>query len=201
MSSPRHSLLAGLVAGTLLLPLSGCTTLAKLGVGPDVADPGSRTTSVRLNDISLGQAIRRDIYRDIPAARDARIEVTVFYKAALLTGEVQDQTLKDRIADIARSYPDIQVVHNELSIGPTRTFGERSIDNLLESKANLSLGTADGVHSGQTNVIAVGGTLYLMGKLTQRETDRAIVRLQALDGVKRIVKIVDILPDPGPDAR
>ena len=80
------------------------------------------------------------------------------------------------------------------------TLETRSSDSLLESKANISLSTGSNIRSGQTNVVAVNGTLYLMGKLTQRETDRAIVRLQALDGVKRIVKIVDILPEQASDA-
>ncbi len=200
LSRQRRLALAATVSATLLLPLAGCTTLAKMGVGPGISDPGTRTTAMRLTDINLGQAIRRDIYRDVPAARDARIEVTTFYQSVLLTGEVQSQDMKGRIGEIARGYEDVRAVHNELSIGPTLGFGTRSSDSLLESKANISLSTGSNIRSGQTNVVAVNGTLYLMGKLTQRETDRAIVRLQALDGVKRIVKIVDILPEQASDA-
>ncbi|MEL0028787.1 MAG: BON domain-containing protein [Perlucidibaca sp.] len=179
-----------------LLPLSGCNTLAEWGVGPSISEPGTRTTALRLTDMNLAQAIRRDIYRDIPAARDSRILVYAFYQSVLLLGEAQDQAMKDKIAEIARAYPDVRVVHNELSIGPTRSVSGRLSDEVLENKASFSLFSADELRSSQALVAAVDGTLYLMGKLTQRETDRAIVRLQALDGVRRIVKIVDILPEP-----
>ena len=175
--------------------LSGCTTLAKVGVGPSVAEPGTRTTASRLNDISLAQSVRVDIYKMVPAANDARIEVVSFYQSILLVGEVPNEALKAQIGAIAKRYSDVKIVHNELTIGINRSIGERLGDDLLERKANFSLLSADGLRSSQATVTAVNGTLYLMGKLTQRETDRAIVRLQALDGVTRIVNIVDVLPD------
>jgi len=175
--------------------LGGCTTLAKVGVGPSVSDPGTRTTASRLNDFSLAQSVRVDIYKTLPAANDARIEVVSFYQSILLVGEVPNEELKAQIGAIAKRYSDVKAVHNELSIGVNRSLSERLGDDLLERKANFSLLSADGLRSSQATVTAINGTLYLMGKLTQRETDRAIVRLQALDGVTRIVKVVDVLPD------
>jgi osmotically-inducible protein OsmY len=175
--------------------LAGCTTLAKVGVGPSVAEPGTRTTSSRINDFTLAQSVRVDIYKMVPAAKDARIEVVSFYQSVLLVGEVPNADIKAQIGAVAKRYTDVKVVHNELSIGLNRSISDRLGDDLLERKANFSLLSADGLRSSQATVTAINGTLYLMGKLTQRETDRAIVRLQALDGVTRIVKIVDILPD------
>jgi osmotically-inducible protein OsmY len=175
--------------------LAGCTTLAKVGVGPSVAEPGTRTTSSRINDFTLAQSVRVDIYEMVPAAKDARIEVVSFYQSVLLVGEVPNAEIKAQIGAVAKRYTDVKVVHNELSIGLNRSISDRLSDDLLERKANFSLLSADGLRSSQATVTAINGTLYLMGKLTQRETDRAIVRLQALDGVTRIVKIVDILPD------
>lgn len=179
----------------LTAALSGCTSLAKVGVGPSVAEPGTRTTSSRINDFSLAQSIRVDIYKMVPAAKDARVEVTSFYQSVLIIGEVPNNDIKSQIGSVAKRYTDVKAVHNELTIGLNRSVASRVGDDLLERKANLSLLSADGLRSSQATVKAVNGTLYLMGKLTQRETDRAIVRLQALDGVTRIVKIVDILPD------
>jgi len=175
--------------------LAGCTTLAKVGVGPSVAEPGTRTTSSRINDFTLAQSVRVDIYKMVPAAKDARIEVVSFYQSVLLVGEVPNADIKAQIGAVAKRYTDVKVVHNELSIGLNRSISDRLGDDLLERKANFSLLSADGLRSSQATVTAINGTLYLMGKLTQRETDRAILRLQALDGVTRIVKIVDILPD------
>ena len=175
--------------------LAGCTTLAKVGVGPSVAEPGTRTTSARINDFTLAQSVRVDVYKMVPAAKDARIEVVSFYQSVLLVGEVPNADIKAQIGAVAKRYTDVKVVHNELSIGLNRSISDRLGDDLLERKANFSLLSADGLRSSQATVTAINGTLYLMGKLTQRETDRAIVRLQALDGVTRIVKIVDILPD------
>ena len=175
--------------------LAGCTSLAKVGVGPSVADPGTRTTSSRINDVTLAQSIRVDIYKMVPAAKDARIEVVSFYQSILLLGEVPNAEIKAQIGSVAKRYTDVKAVHNELTVGLNRSVGQRLSDDLLERKANLNLLAADGLRSSQATVTAVNGTLYLMGKLTQRETDRAIVRLQALDGVTRIVKKEDILPD------
>lgn len=192
---PLKTLLTG---STLALALSmgGCTTLAKMGVGPSVADPGTRTTASRLTDMNLAQSVRVDIYRQEPASREANIDVVSFYQAILLTGEVPTLDMRDKVGAIARRYTDVKVVHNELTVAPNRSMGDRISDDLLERKAGLSLFTADGLPSSQVRVVAVKGTLYLMGKLTAREADRAVQRLQALDGLKRIVKVVDILPEP-----
>lgn len=175
--------------------------MAKLGVGPSVSEPGTRTTALTLTDWNLAQSIRVDIYQQEPSARDAHIEVASFYQAVLLVGEVPNADMKARIGDIAKRYKDVRIVHNELNVTNNRsTIGDIE-DGLLERKASFSLFTADGLRSNQARVIASNGTIYLLGKLTQRELDRAIMRLQALDGVRRIVKIVDILPDPTPEAR
>ncbi|MEK6789567.1 MAG: BON domain-containing protein [Pseudomonadota bacterium] len=178
--------------------LGGCTSLAKVGIGPSVADPGTRTTASRMNDFSLAQSVRVDIYKTVPAANDARIEVISFYQSILLVGEVPNEELKAQVGAVAKRYSDVKAVHNELTVGINRSIGQRLSDDLLERKANFSLLSADGLRSSQATVTAINGTLYLMGKLTQRETERAIVRLQALDGVTRIVKVVDVLPDDSP---
>lgn len=188
--------LATTIAATASLGISGCTTLAKAGVGPASAEPGARTLSDRLTDSQLAQAIRRDIYRDVQGARDSRVIVISFYQAILILGEAQTDTMRQAITDVAKRYQDVIIVHNEMTVGPNRTLGQRLSDDLLERKASISLFAADNLRSEQARVAAVDGTVYLMGKLTQRETDRAIQRIQALDGVRRIIKIVDVLPEP-----
>lgn len=200
LPNPPLSLKTLLTGSALLLTigLGGCTTLAKMGIGPSVADPGTRTTSGRLNDMNLAQSVRVDIYRDEPGAREANIEVVSFYQAILLVGEVPKADMRDKIGAIAKRYNDAKVVHNELTVAPNRSLGDRFSDDLLERKAGFSLLTGDGLPSDQIRLVAVKGTLYMMGKLTAREADRAVQRLQALDGIKRIVKIIDVLPEPQP---
>lgn len=189
MHKPTLAVMLAISIGTV-----GCTSMAKVGIGPSLAEPGVRTISDRLTDSQLAQAIRRDIFRDVPSARDSRVVVVSFYQAILIVGEAQTEDMKQAITQIARNYRDVVIVHNEMTVGPNRTLGQRLSDDLLERKASINLFAADNLRSEQARIVAVNGTVYLMGKLTQRETDRAIQRIQALDGVTRIIKIVDILP-------
>ncbi|MFQ3215534.1 MAG: osmotically-inducible protein OsmY [Paraperlucidibaca sp.] len=191
---PMKIVLTAAIVSTALL--SGCTTLAKMGVAPGIADPGTRTTALSLTDISLSQAVLRDIFRDIPAARDGRIQVESFYQVILIVGEVQSAEIKSRITQIAKSYKDVRSVHNELEVAVNRGLLDRAGDDMLERKAGFTLATADNVPSSQTKIVAKNGTVYLMGALTQRQADRAILRLQALDGVTRIVKVLEIVGEP-----
>lgn len=190
--SHLHLLTAGLLATTLL---GACTPLAKMGVAPGVAEPGNRTTALALTDISLAQAIRRDIYRDIPAASEGNIDVNVFYENVLLVGEVPSAEIKQQVEQITRGYRDVRKVYNQLNVGLNRGLIDRAADSLLERKADFTLATADKLPSHQTYVVVHDGSVYLMGALTQAQTDRAIVRLQALDGVKRIIKALDIIAE------
>lgn len=189
----KTSVLAGSVLA--LSMLSGCTTLAKIGVAPSVAEPGNRTTALSLTDISLAQAIRRDIYRDIPSASEGNIDVNVFYENVLLVGEVPSAEVRQQVETIARGYRDVRKVYNQMTVGVNRGLVSRTSDALLSSKASLTLTTADNLPSNQTKVVVHDGNIYLMGALTQAQAERAIVRLQALDGVKRIIKALDIIPE------
>ena len=117
--------------------LGGCTSLAKVGIGPSVADPGTRTTASRMNDFSLAQSVRVDIYKTVPAANDARIEVISFYQSILLVGEVPNEELKAQVGAVAKRYSDVKAVHNELTVGINRSIGQRLSDDLLERKAKV----------------------------------------------------------------
>lgn len=197
VSDLRHTpFLRTLLAVTLATGLSACTTLAQLGVGPDITRPGNRTTADVLSDMNVAQAVRVDIYRDAPAAKDAHVNVDVFYQAVLLTGEVPTAELKQQVGEIAKRFSASNTVHNELTVGPNRSVLSRVADTSLENRAAAILLTADNFRSSQSKVVAVDGTVYLMGKLSARESERAVQRLQALDGLSRIIKVVDLVPEP-----
>lgn len=186
-----------------LLPLVvACTPLAKLGVGPNLADPGTRTMSLQLTDAQLAQAIRKDVFQSVPRANETRLLITSFYRAILILGEAPDDATKLAITEAAKRYEDVLIVHNEMTVGPVRGVGGRISDELLERKVATNLLLADNVRSSRSRVLVSDGAVYLMGRLTEAEADRAVQRIQGLDGVTRIIKIIDIVPEeanaPGP---
>ncbi|MDP1776840.1 MAG: BON domain-containing protein, partial [Moraxellaceae bacterium] len=124
MHKPSLTILLAVAVST-----AGCTSMAKVGIGPNPAEAGTRTISDRLTDSQLAQAIRRDIYRDIPSARDARIVVVSFYQAVLIVGEAQTEEMKQAVSNAARNYKDVVIVHNEMTVGPNRTLGQRLSDD------------------------------------------------------------------------
>lgn len=181
----------------LLLALPGCTSLLASATGPDpVGKPaGTRTLSMKIEDSSIERTAGINIYKADPRVRDANINVISFYGNVLLAGQVQDEALKTRAEEIVRQIAEVKQVHNELTIGAASYYLERSSDGSISKRIQGALLLEKNFPSSRTRVFTVSGTVYLLGKLTQAESDLAVAIISKIGGVKKIVKMLDYLPD------
>jgi osmotically-inducible protein OsmY len=199
MTTPStvHRLAITLTAGTALVAaLSGCVPLvvggaAVAGVGMVATD--RRTSGAQLDDQGIelrGAARIREIAND-----DMNITLVSFNRQVLMIGTVGSEADKRRAEEVMRRVDNVRTVVNELVVGPGSTFPQRSNDTYLTGKVKASLLDAKDIFATSFKVVTEGGTVYIMGIATRRETDRATEIARTVTGVNRVVRVVEIISE------
>lgn len=186
-----------LIVLALATSLAGCNSLIASATGPEPIgrSSGERTFAMRIEDSSIERTAGVNILKADERFRDANVNVLSFYGSVLLAGQVQTEELKAEAEKVVKRIAEVKQVHNELTVAEASYYAERISDGTITKRIESSFVLEKGFPSSRTKVLTVGGTVYLMGKLTQAESDTAINIIKQVSGVKKIVKLLDYLPD------
>ena len=190
---PRSVLMAAAVV--FAASLSACVPLMLGGaaaVGAMVI-VDRRSSGAQLEDegIELRAASRlRDALAD-----SAHVNVTSYNRQVLLTGEVPNEQAKQTTEQVVSRVPNVKSIVNELAVQGNTNMGERSRDVLVTGKIRASLVDAKDLFAGAFKVVTERGTVHLMGRVTQREAERATAIARTVSGVQRVVRIFEIISE------
>ncbi|MDQ7745277.1 BON domain-containing protein [Hydrogenophaga pseudoflava] len=187
--------LAVLSVAAAAATLSACAPLAVGGAaltGAMVVGD-RRSSGAQLDDqgIELRAANR---LRDQMGSR-ARISVTSYNRRALLTGEVGNARDKELAESIVKQVENVAVVHNELDVANSPSFTEKAEDTLLTGKVKASLIDTKQISANAFKVVSERGTVFLMGRVTQREADIATQVARTTKGAQRVVRLLEIISE------
>lgn len=184
-----------LAAATALgATLSACAPLVIGGaaVGAMMAFD-RRTSGAQIEDegIELRAASRlRDAFGD-----RAHVNVTSYNRQVLLTGEVPSEQAKQQAEQIVSRVENVKGTVNELAAMPPSSLTQRSSDTLITGQVKASLVDDSSLSVTAFKVVTERGTVYLMGRVTQREADRATQLARHINGVQRVVRIFEIISE------
>jgi osmotically-inducible protein OsmY len=186
------------VAGGLAVAaamLSGCAPLLVGGavVGGAMVATDRRTTGSQVDDETI--ELKANSRMNEAFGERARISTTSYNRMVLLTGEVPNEGDKITAEQIVARVDNVQSVVNELTIGPINTFGEKSKDAFVTAKVKASLIDAKDVFANSIKVITHRGTVYLMGRVTEREANRASEIARGVSGVVKVVRVFEVLTE------
>ncbi|HEX4044435.1 MAG TPA: BON domain-containing protein [Gammaproteobacteria bacterium] len=171
--------------------LPGCIFVAGAAAGAAtiaiVYDHRSIESNLKDNQITNKIAER---IKAVPGLhQDSHIEVTVFNRVVLLTGETLSQEKRQQAEAIARSVPDVSQVYNQITIeGPTSSL-TRTSDSWITAKAKSQMLANKDLKSSSIKVITENGTVYLMGIVTQDQAEIAVDIAREIDGVQKVVRV------------
>jgi osmotically-inducible protein OsmY len=195
-----------LVGATLGAALSACAPVMLGGaVMGSLVATDRRTSGAQLEDegIELRAANR---IRDNLGER-GHINVNSYNRRVLLTGEVPSAQDKQLVEQIVTRVDNVQTVVNELAVLGNSTLTQRSSDTLVTGRIKAAVLDAKDLFSNAFKVVTERGTTYLMGRVTQREADRATEIARSTPGVQKVVRVFEIiseeelrnqLPQPAP---
>lgn len=187
--------LAVLVAAVAATTLSACTPLvvggAALTGAMVVGD--RRSSGAQLDDqgIELRAANR---LRDQLGTR-ARINVTSYNRRLLMTGEVANANDKALAETVGKQVDNVLMVYNELGIANSPSFTEKAEDSLLTGRVKAGLLDTKQISTNSFKVVSERGTVFLMGRVTQREADIATQVARTTKGAQRVVRVLEIITE------
>lgn len=191
-SLPVTALAVVLAAGTL----AGCAPLLIGGaaVGTALMVTDRRTSGAQIDDeaIELRAGAR---LREALGDR-AHINVTSYNRQVLLTGEVPNDAARQQAEQIASRVENVRGIVNELAAMPPTSLGQRSNDTLITGKVRASFVDASDLQANAFRVVTERGVVYLMGRVTQREADRATQIARGINDVQKVVRVFEIV-SPG----
>ena len=123
------------------------------------------------------------------------ISITSYNRVVLLTGEVASEADKAQAADIVSRVENVNRVANELAVLGNSTLTQRSSDALVTGRVKAAFVDAKDLFASAFKVTTERGTVYLMGRVTQREATRATEITRNLSGVQRVVRLMDIITE------
>ena len=164
-----------------------------------------RTSGAQIEDegIELRSASR---VRDSLVDR-AHVNITSYNRQVLLTGEVPTAQDKQLVEQIVSRVDNVRAIVNEIAVQGNTSLTQRSSDALVTGKVKAAMVDAKDLFANAFKVVTERGTVYLMGRVSQREADRATEIARGTSGVLKVVRIFEtvgdeelknLLPTPAP---
>ena len=112
-----------------------------------------------------------------------------------MTGWVPNPQVSREVARIVANIDNVRDVINEIRIGPKSTARTFARDSLITAKIKASFIDERKLNSNTVKVKTETGAVFLMGIVTQREADLAADIASRVVGVKKVVKVFEVLSE------
>jgi osmotically-inducible protein OsmY len=193
-SLPR-CLSVALLTGALLATVPACVPLMIGGavVGGTLVATDRRTSGAQLEDEGIE-------LRSVNRIREALVErahvnATSYNRQVLLTGEVPSEQDKKLVEQVVSRVENVQKIVNELAVMGNTSLIQRSSDSLVTGRVKASLVDAKDLYANSFKIVTERGVTHMMGRVTQREADRATEIARQTNGVQKVVRIFEIISD------
>ncbi|MBV8037801.1 BON domain-containing protein [Roseateles sp.] len=186
------SLTAAVLVSTLA---TGCAPLLIGGamVGTVQVATDRRTSATQLEDqtieLKAGARIREQLGDRV------HINVNSYNRVALITGEVRNEADRAEAERIVAGVENVTKVMNETAVTMLSSLSSRSNDVVIQGKIKAKLIDARDLLSNAFDVVVERGEAFLMGRVTEREADRATEIARQVSGVKKVVRAFEIISE------
>jgi len=123
----------------------------------------------------------------------AHVNVTSYNRQVLLTGEVASEQARQMAETIVGRVDNVRTVVNELVVSPPSSLQQRSTDTYLTGKIRASLVDASDLQNQAFKVVTERNTVYLMGRVTPYEAERATLIARQTSGVGKVVRMFELV--------
>ncbi|PQA84913.1 transporter [Limnohabitans sp. TS-CS-82] len=192
LNKSTASLLSTLV---MCLGLASCAAPLMFGgvIGGAMVASDRRSAGIQVEDETIEQRSATAIRENFGSKE--HINITSYNRQVLITGEVTTDTVRRQVESLIGRVENVRAVVNELAIGPASSFSDRSSDAVLVAKVKASMVDTEDVFANVYKVVGERGTIYLMGRVTQREAKRATDVVRGVSGVKRVVRVFEYITE------
>lgn len=185
-----------LVTASLVSLLTGCVAApvivgAGAGAGAMLVTEDRRPQKQITLDASAHERISEQFEKHGYHSDPNRIRTTVYNGVVLLVGQVPSEQVRASVHQIAQSAPSVKNVINELTVQPAITASTIATDSVVSTKVRTALTRTRDFKSSHLTIVVENSSVYLLGLMTEEEQRIAVGVTRNVDGVKRVVKIME----------
>ncbi|RJG04851.1 BON domain-containing protein [Noviherbaspirillum cavernae] len=182
------------LCGVVATSLQGCIEMAiGTAVMGTLAATDRRTFGAQTEDKAI--VVKGETRIPGVVGDGGHVNVSSFNRRVLLTGEVRDEAMKAAVEREVGTIDGVQSVINELEVMGASSFTSRSNDSLITGKVKASFVDSKELYANAIKVVTERGTVFLMGRVTQREGLLAGDAASNVSGVQKVVKVFDYISD------
>lgn len=186
---------AALAVAALGATLSACAPLVVGGAAVTaLVAVDRRTSGAQLDDQGIELRASNRLKDELGDAH-ARYNLSSYNRRVLITGEASSEAIKSKVTQIVSGVENVREVINELGVTNSPSLKERASDTLITGRVKASLVDAKDLSASAFKVVTERGTVYLMGRVTQREADRATDIARNTQNVSRVVRVFEIISE------
>ncbi|MEN9417886.1 MAG: hypothetical protein RI988_1506 [Pseudomonadota bacterium] len=192
----RRSLWSLTAAGCALAALAGCAPLIVGGavVGTTLVAIDRRTSGIQIEDQNIELKAGPRV-RAAAGGEAAHINVTSYNRLVLLTGEVPTEAARRAAEQAATQVENVRSIVNELAVVGVSSLTSRSNDAILTGRVKAAFVDLADLQVNAVKVITERGVVHLMGRVTEREAERATQAARRVPGVQKVVRVFEIITE------
>lgn len=195
MMTKRWMTMTAVVVLTASTALTACAPLlvgGAVGTGVVVATD-RRTTGMQVEDQGIELRARR-VVREALGDR-GRVIISSFNRRVLITGTVPTQTDKALVARLVAQVENVREIVDELGVMGDPALSVRSSDTLITTRVKAAFIDAKDLSANAISVTTERGVVYMMGRVTQREANRAADMARTVPGVQQVVRVFEVISE------
>ncbi len=175
--------------------LQACAPLVVGGaaVGGALMATDRRTSGTQVEDASI-EVKGGNRVKEVLGDR-GHVNVNSYNRMVLLTGEVPNEADRTAVEQAVARVENVKSVVNELAVGFSSSLSSRSNDVLIQSKVKATFLDAKDLMSNAFDVVVERGNVYLMGRVTEREANRATDLTRSISGVVKVVRVFEVITE------
>ncbi len=174
--------------------LTGCTGLFIAGAaGGAASSQDRRTLPTQLEDSSIEIKSMATLFKDDRLWKGTNIDVVSYNTLVLLVGQAPTSSLKSRAEREIKKVPKIRKIYNQIRIAAPVSFFTSRNDEYLTTKVKSTMLFTENFPSGKIKVVTENSEVFLLGLVTSNEADKAVEIARNINGVKKVVKVFEII--------
>ena len=185
-------LLAGVALSGLM---SACAPLVVGGaaVGSALVAVDRRTSGAQLEDQAI--ELKAESQAKQVAGDRGHVNVTSYNRMALITGEVASEADIAALSKAVGAVENVRSVVNEAAVMGASSITARSNDLILGSKVKATFVDTADLQAQAVKVVVERGVVYLLGRVTEREANRAAEVARTVGGVQKVVRLFELISE------
>ena len=186
-------LIATCIPAISLGALSGCAPLVVGGAAATTAVVASdrRTAGEQVEDQTIEMKAGSEMRKLV--GEKGRVNTVSYAGNVLLMGDVPTEQDKQRAQELVSKIEKVKRVYNQLRVGEITPLSVRTNDSWLSTKVTTTLINTKDVPTRTIIVATERGVVYLLGRVTPAESERAGKAAAGVAGINKVVKLFEIV--------